>query len=123
MDRKPIKPAAHGMTDYLMTGILMAVPALLGLPRKTTRIYQAIGAGFTLINALTDTPAGVKRVIPFKTWHKRSDQAFLAGFGLMSLIPMFRNTARTTGFQLGYLATALAYYCLTDFKAPVNSKA
>ena len=109
-------PAVHGLIDYVFSGILLAAPSTMGLNAKATKTYQALGTGFLLINALTDTPAAIKRVISFRG-HQQTDALFLAGLSLLSLTGPIRHHKPTLGFHLGFLGTAVTHYLLTDYRA------
>ena len=63
MNNQPVSPAWHGEIDYLISGVQLALPARLGLNTSATRTYQALGRCFLSINALTDTPMGIKPVL------------------------------------------------------------
>lgn len=112
--QKPVSPTAHGVIDYVFSGIQLAAPALLKINSNATRTYQALGAGFTLVNALTDTPAGIKHLIPFKG-HQKADLGFLAGLSLLSLTSFIRKDKKALRFHLGFLAIAITHYLLTDY--------
>ena len=111
---KPLSPTAHSIVDYVFSGIQIAGPSLLHINPKAARTYQALGAGFTLVNALTDTPAGIKHLIPFKG-HQKADLGFLVGMSLLSLTSFIRKDKKALGFHLGFLALATANYLLTDY--------
>lgn len=112
--KKPVSPAAHGIMDYVISGVEMAAPSLLGLNTKAARTYQALGAGYTLVNALTRTPVGVKKVIPLKT-HQKGDVGLLAGLALLSFVPFIRNDRKALIFHLCFLGIATLQYALTDY--------
>lgn len=116
MNTKPVAPALHGIIDYVFSGILLAAPSGIGLNEKVTKTYQALGTSFLGINALTDTPVGIKRVISFKG-HQMADAAFLAGLSLLTLVPFIRKDKQALGFHLSFLGTALTHYVLTDYEA------
>lgn len=112
--KKPVSPTAHGIIDYVFSGIQLAAPPLLGVNSGAAITYQAIGSGFTLINALTNTKAGIKPLIPFKT-HQKADLGFLAGLSLLSFVRFIRKDKRALRFHLAFLGVALAHYILTDY--------
>ncbi len=112
--KKPVSPTAHGVIDYVFSGIQLVAPPLLGVNSGATITYQALGSGFTLINALTNTKAGVKHWIPFKT-HQKADLGFLAGISLLSFARMIRRDKKALRFHLAILGIAVAHYILTDY--------
>ncbi|RYZ28415.1 MAG: hypothetical protein EOO10_09640 [Chitinophagaceae bacterium] len=101
--------------NFYRNGICtIAAPSLLKLNSNAARTYQVLGAGYTLVNALTDTKAGIKHLIPFKT-HQRVDLGLLAGMSLLSLVSYIRKDKKALGFHLGFLALAVTNYLLTDY--------
>jgi hypothetical protein len=117
--QKLLSPKAHSVLDYVFSGIELAAPPLLGLNSKAVRTYQALGAGYTLVNALTRTPAGIKRLIPFKT-HQKVDLGVLAGLSILGLASFIRKDKKALRFHLGFLALAITHYILTDYNNSVH---
>ena len=113
---KPLSPTSHSVIDYVFSGVQLAGPSLLKLNTSAARTYQALGAGFTIVNALTDTPAGIKHLIPFKG-HQKADLGFLAGTSLLTLASFIRKDKKALAFHLSFLALAAANYLLTDYKS------
>jgi len=116
MDTKPVKPRLHGIIDYVFSGIQVAVPLLLGLNKKAATTYGALGTGFLAVNALTDTPAGLKHLLSFRK-HQKADQSFLAGLSLLSFVDFIRKDRKALIFHFGFLTAAIAHYILTDYNA------
>ncbi len=114
--KKPVSPTAHGIMDYVISGVELAAAPLLGINSKAARTYQAIGAGYTLINALTKTPVGVKKLIPLKT-HQKGDLGLVAGLALLSFVPFIRNEKKALILNLSFLAIIALQYALTDYDA------
>lgn len=113
--KKPVSPNAHGIIDYVLSGAQLAAPMLLNLNPSTKKTYAALSTGFTVVNALTDTKVGLKRMIPF-TGHQKADIGFLAGLGLLSFVGFIRNDKKSRLFHLAVLGLALTNYLLTDYK-------
>lgn len=116
MISKPVKPRTHGAIDYLFSGIQLAAPVLLRLNPKAVNTFRVMGSGFLLLNALTDTPYGLKHLLSFKS-HQRADSLFLAGLSLLPLLKFIRNNKKAFFFTLGFLGTAVTHYVLTDYNA------
>lgn len=116
MNAKPVTPRLHGFIDYTFAGIQLLAPALLRLNKPITQTYQALGAGFLAVNAVTDTPVGVKPLLSFRG-HQRADAGFLASLSLLTLAPFIRRDRAALTFHLGFLATAITHYVLTDYGA------
>jgi hypothetical protein len=116
MNPKPIYPALHGLIDYVFAGVQLVAPSALGLTKTATKTYQVLGTGFLAVNALTATSVGITPIIPFKE-HQKIDAAFLVGQSLLTFAGFIRKDKKTLGFHLGFLATAVANYVLTDYDA------
>ena len=114
--KKSVTPAAHGVIDYIFSGMQLAGPALLGLNDTVRKTYLGLGSGFALVNALTQTPLGIKPIIPFRG-HQKADLGFLTSLALLSAAPFVRKNKKALLFHLGFLAVAVTHYLLTDYDA------
>lgn len=63
-----ISPPVHGVLDYTVGALLVAVPWVLGFADHTAATYVpvACGIGAWIYSLLTDYEAGVYKLIPFK---------------------------------------------------------
>lgn len=104
------------MIDYVFSGIQLAAPLLIRMNPKAANTFRAMGSGFLLLNALTDTPYGVKRMVSFKN-HQRADSLFLAGLSLLPFLKFIGKNKKVLFFTLGFLGTAIMHYVLTDYNA------
>ena len=116
MNTKPVNPKAHGIIDYVFSAIQLAAPLGIGLNKKAATTYGALGTSFLAVNALTDTPAGLKHVLSFKK-HQKADLGFLAGLSLLSFANFIRKDKKALWFHLGFLSIAITHYILTDYNA------
>lgn len=114
MTNKPITPKMHGIIDYIFSTVQAAGPEVLQLPQETKNIYRGAAAGFLAVNALTDTPVGICKVLSMKQ-HQLADVSMLAGMSLLTLLPIVRNNRKTLIFHLSFLTIAVAHYVLTDY--------
>lgn len=122
MNAKPITPYAHGLLDYALSAVELAVPSLLGLNEQARKTYVGIALPFAGVNALTDTPVAITRRLSFKN-HGRLDAATLVGLGALTLAPFIRRDRKALAFHLGFLALAVTNFLLTDYDAlPENRK-
>ena len=93
----------HGIIDYIFGVAQLTAPGLLGF-NKGVRLKEGVAAaGLVLYSALTDYPAGVKKVIPFKT-HRAIDIAALGGLALLAFTKDYRSDKRAQIFQWGMIA-------------------
>lgn len=65
-------------------------------------------------NALTDTPAGVKPLMSFKT-HKKMDIGLMAVSSLLTFTKSIRKDKVALAFHLSVIGLTLASFLLTDF--------
>lgn len=102
--------------DYVLSGIQIAAPSVLAMNSKAGGTYRALGAGYLALNALSDTPVGIRRSISMKS-HKKSDMALLAGLSLLTLSNFIRKDKKALRFHLALLAVGLAQFILTDYSS------
>ncbi len=111
---KPIDARLHGMLDYGFAAINLVGPALLKLPRQTKNIYAGLAGTVAGVNAVTDTPVGLKPLISLKN-HQKADLSLLGTLALLTLSKPIREHRPSLYFHLGVLAAAVTQYVLTDF--------
>jgi hypothetical protein len=111
---KPIDAKLHGMLDYGFAAINLVGPALLNLPTQTKNIYAGLAGTLASVNAVTDTPVGVKPVLSFKN-HQKADLSLLGGLALLSFAKPIRQHKPSLYFHLGVFAAVLTQFVLTDF--------
>ncbi|RZJ31987.1 MAG: hypothetical protein EOO48_00350 [Flavobacterium sp.] len=114
--KKIISPKMHGMMDYALGTALMTLPAMVGVNEKASGNYRKLAAGMSTLNVLTDTPAGLRKVIPFKT-HKKADAGLLGMLALATMSKTIRKDPKALAFHLALLGVAGLNYALTDYNA------
>jgi hypothetical protein len=112
--KKPITPTIHGILDYALSGVQMLAPGMLGFNKKVVRTYLDLGSGFLGVNALTNTPVGIRRVISMKD-HQKSDAAFLTTLTLLTFTKVIEKDQRALAFHFLVLGLSFANYFLTDY--------
>jgi hypothetical protein len=112
--KKPITPAMHGTIDYVMGTALFAAPTLLGINQKAARNYRRTASLITALNAMTDTPAGIRKMVPMKV-HQAADASVLAGLALATTAKSVRTDKKALIFHCAFFAMALTQYMLTDY--------
>ncbi|MBW0101339.1 hypothetical protein [Pseudonocardia sp. KRD291] len=120
--RKPISPALHGALDYGFLGMMLVVPRLLGLDRRARALFGTFGAVQGTLNALTDQPLGVARLVPFAT-HGTAERDSLPLFVALPLLTGVLRDRAALGFFLGAGATLVTVYNLTDWDAVPDTRA
>lgn len=116
MEKKPLSPVQHGIIDYGFAAVQLAGPTLLGLNKKTQKLHQLFGLKLLGMNALTDTPAGIKPVISLKT-HQKADLAVLGSMTALTAMKHIRNNRKSLIFHLAIVGLSAANYLLTDYKS------
>jgi hypothetical protein len=111
---KPIDAKLHGILDYGFAAVNLAGPALLNLPKHTKNIYAGVACALTGVNAMTDTPVGLKRVMSFKD-HQKADLSLLGGLALLAFSKPIRTHKPSLYFHLGVFAATITQFLLTDF--------
>jgi hypothetical protein len=111
---KPIDAKLHGILDYGFAAVNLVGPALLKLPKQTKNIYAGIAGTLVSVNAVTDTPVGIKPLISLKD-HQKADISLLGTLAALTLLKPIREHRPSLYFHLGVLGAVLAQYLLTDF--------
>ena len=114
--KKPISAKNHGIIDYIFSAIQIITPPILGINSKASKTFETLGTGFLVLNSLTDTPVGVKKIIPFKN-HQKADACFLVATSLLTFSQMVKNDKKALAFHVGFLTFALTNYLLTDYNS------
>lgn len=117
--KKPISPMAHGAIDYGFLAVMTVGPSVLGLQGAARLIPRLLGGAQGALNAFTDQPLAVRRVVPFRT-HGRLEKLGGAAFVALPLVTGALRERRARGFFGAMLALLLVNYNLTDWDAPAD---
>ena len=112
--KKPIDAKMHGMLDYGFAAMNLVAPALLNLPKQTKNIYAGLAGTVAGVNAVTDTPVGIKPMLSLKN-HQKADLSFLGTLALLTFTKPIRENKPSLYFHLSVFAMAVTQYVLTDF--------
>ena len=113
---RPIGPTAHGAIDYAFLVTQLAVPRLLGLSPRARLVFGAFGVLQGTLNAITDQPLAVRRVVPFQ----RHGQIEKAGGPVYALLPVLAGAVtdkRDRAYWLAMGAVLVTNFNLTDYRA------
>ena len=77
--QKPITPAMHGAIDYATSAAVALAPGMLDFPAPARRLFHSLAGSYTALSSVTDYPASLKRVVPFRA-HGATEAAI--GFAL-----------------------------------------
>lgn len=120
MNSKPISPVVHGIIDYGFAAALLVIPRVLKLSKKAKKLYAVNAVNTLLYSALTDYPAGLKRIIPYSL-HRTKDIENVTALTLATLYKPLRKNKRALYFHIGIIAAALLTISLTDWNADTKS--
>lgn len=114
---RPISPKLHGALDYGFLATMLTAPSLLRLDRRARLLFAAMGAAQGTLNAFTDQPLSVKRLVPFRT-HGLIEKANAPTFVLLPLLTGVLRDPRARAFFAAAGVALVAVYNLTDWDAP-----
>jgi hypothetical protein len=120
MDTPPLSPRTHVALDYVWGATLLTVPHVLGVSRRARAFFALFGALALAVNALTDTPLGVRRIIPLRT-HRAIDLATDPFYVLLPLTTGIVREPRARALWLAGGAVLAGSVALTDWDAPPES--
>lgn len=116
MSSKPFGAATHGAIDYAFVASLLLAPTLLGLQGSARTLCYTFGGAAGVLNALTDHPLGIRRVIPLRV-HGQVDTPFVP---ILLALPWATGALRQPNarrFFTSFFLAALTNYLLTDYRA------
>lgn len=121
MRRKPISPKTHALIDYALLGGLLVLPKMLGFNSDVRKIYLIEALGLLTYVGLTEQPAAIKPVIPFKM-HGKIDPFNVLQFAGQTLTKPFRRDRLATIFNVIFTAIAGVTVYLTDWSGRTHPK-
>lgn len=113
MNTNLLSPKMHGLNDYLLSGVLLAAPPLLGFDKASQQVYKGFSLNLLGYNAFTNHSLAIKRMIPTEE-HYKMDYANLVGMAAATLHPSVRQNKKVLLFHLGILAVSALNLWLTD---------
>lgn len=113
---QPIKVTGHSLIDYGFFAVATVGPTALGLEGPARLIPLAFGATQGTLNALTDQPYAVKRLVPFKL-HGRLESLAVPGLAVAVVASGALDQRRAKPFFGALLGALATVYTLTDWDA------
>jgi hypothetical protein len=111
--RPPITPRQHTLVDYFQSAALVVAPELLGLRGTTAKLVRAFGVLQAVTNALTDSSASFRRVIPAPR-HAAIEK--WSGFAVLAAALLTDGLKPgNRGFLIGQALLASTIFNLTDY--------
>ena len=117
---QPIKATAHGVIDYGFFALMTTGPVLLHLNPRIRNLSWAVAATQGTINALTDHPVALRRLISLRMHGWLELAAAPAVIALPPLLSAVSDRRARTAW-LTALALLATNYTLTDYDAPADS--
>lgn len=116
MDRKVISPGVHGLIDYGFGIVATTAPALLGLSGPARLLPGGWAVAQGTLNAVTDQPHAITRLVPFAT-HGRVETFGLPALFLATVASGALKQPGARPFFAALFAALMANYFLTDYDA------
>ncbi len=117
---QPIKATAHGVIDYGFFALMTTGPVLAGVSPRLRALSWGVAATQGTINALTDHPVALRRIIPLRIHGWLELAAAPAVIALPPLNGAVSDRRSRTAW-LTVLALLATNYTLTDYEAPADS--
>lgn len=111
---RPITPRAHGLLDYALLGVWVGVPRLLKLPRRVQNVFGTMGLAQAGLNAVTDQPYALRRLVPFRV-HGQIEKYAGPLYVVLPLAAGAWRDPRSRAFHLAFGAVLLTNFTLTDW--------
>lgn len=118
--KKPISPRAHGAIDYGFLAANLLAPSILGLKGSARTLSYLFGGTQGALNALTDHPLALKRLVPFRT-HGTVELSSGPLFVLLPWLTGALQVPRARNYFLALGAVLVTVYNLTDWDADPES--
>jgi hypothetical protein len=116
MNRKPIGPTAHGAIDYGFVTTQLLAPTFFSLTGPARILCYTFAALQGLLNALTDHPLGLKRVVPLRI-HGQLETPFVPSLLLLPWATGALKQQNARRYFVTFFVVALTNYLLTDYNA------
>lgn len=113
---RPITPRLHGIADYALLGVWVGAPRLLRLARPVRSVFTAMGIVQAGLNAITDQPYAVRRIVPFRM-HGTIEKCSAPLYVVLPLMAGAWRDRRSRFFFLAFGGMLVANFNLTDWNA------
>ena len=114
--QNPLGPTAHGIIDYAFATLNTLAPTLFGLKGPAKAICYGFAATQGTLNALTDTPVGLKKVVPLRM-HGKLETPYVPAILLLPLVTGAFKQRNARLYFGAFFAMAVTNYMLTDYNA------
>jgi hypothetical protein len=112
----PSAPRRMGPSDYAFATLNTVAPTLFGLTGPAKAICYSFAASQGLLNALTDHPLAVKKVVPLRM-HGKLETPYVPAILLLPLLTGAFKQCNARLYFGTFLAMAVTNYILTDYNA------
>ena len=107
---------AHGAIDYGFVTAQLLAPSLLKFGGPTWALCYGFAAFQEILNALTDHPLGMLKVVPLRA-HGQLETPFVPALSLLPWATGALKQPRARAYLLAFFAIALANFVLSDYNA------
>ncbi len=113
---KPIGPTAHGVIDYAFVTTQALAPTLFGFHGAARTLCYGFSGFQGVVNAVTDTPVGVRPWIPFRV-HGQLEPPFVPALLLLPWLTGALRQRNARRYFAAFFCIAAANYLLTAYQA------
>ena len=114
--REPLSPRKHAIADYGLLAVNLTAPSLIGATRATRTLFAAFGLVQGALNALTDQPLALGRLVPFRL-HGRIEKLSGPALVALPLLAGVHRDPRGRAYWAAAGAALVTVYNLTDWNA------
>jgi hypothetical protein len=111
--KKTMDPNRHAVLDYVMGASCLTIPAAAGFNVTSSLLSYAIGITQIGLSMMTNYPAGVAKVVPFKL-HGLIELGTGIGMVALAFMPKVLDRKATVFFFNSGIST-IGLYLLTDY--------
>lgn len=113
---KPLSPKRHAIVDYAFLAANATMPSLIGAFGGTRALFAAFAAVQGSLNALTDQPLAIARLVPFAL-HGRIEKLSAPLYLLAPLLVGVHKDPRGRAWWAAAGIALVTAYNLTDWDA------
>ena len=113
--KSPITASSHGVLRHVITGLKIALPLAMKINGKSRNQHLAIVGALSVLKFISPSGSNGNNIISEKS-HKKADQAFLLGLGLVGVYNLIKGDKKALKLHLGVLASAVVNYAMNDYE-------
>lgn len=116
LNNTPIGPKAHGAIDYGFMTLNVLAPTLFNLKGSARTLCYAFAGSQGLLNAFTDHPLGIKRIVPLRL-HGELEIPYVPALIVLPWLTGALKKRNARRYFVSFFTIAVANFLLTDYLA------